>query len=112
MSQFLQSGPSAYKQSWGESIIVIPGSGNLSKIKQAQGLNEGRYNSVYKEQIITRGKTMEIWEVMYDEMKQKEGMLYNVANSVSYVTSTLSYLRVAQAAVQATQIYGALTKRL
>ena len=41
MSQFLQSGTSAYKQPRGESIIVIPGSENLSKKKQAQGVNEG-----------------------------------------------------------------------
>ena len=49
MSQFLQSGPSAYGQSRDELIIVIPGPENLSKIKQAQGVNEGRYNSLYEE---------------------------------------------------------------
>ena len=59
---------------------MIPGSENLSKIKQAQGVNEGQCNSVYEGHIITHGETMEIGEVMCDEMKQKEGMLYNVAN--------------------------------
>ena len=80
MSQFLQSGTSAYEQSRGESIIVIPGSENLPRKKQAQGVNEGQCNSVYNEQIITRGETMEVGEVMCDEMEQKEDILYNVPN--------------------------------
>ena len=32
----------------------------------------GQCNSVYNEQIITRGETMEVGEVMCDEMEQKE----------------------------------------
>ena len=59
---------------------MIPGPENLSKIKQAQGVNEGRCNSLYEGQILTRGETMKIGEVICDETKWKEGMLYNTTN--------------------------------
>ncbi|KAL7532996.1 hypothetical protein ACHAXR_004981 [Thalassiosira sp. AJA248-18] len=80
MAQFLQSGPSSYERHRGDSLVVLPSADRLSKIKQQQDVREGACPSLYEEQIITRGCRLEMGEIMCDEMKIKENILYTVSN--------------------------------
>ena len=80
MAQYLPSGPSSYERDRGDLIVVIPSADRLSKIKQQQDVREGTCISIYEEQIITRRSELELGEIMCDEMKIKENILYNVSN--------------------------------
>ena len=80
MNRMLVSGRSSYEQERESSVVVIPGSEKLTKLKQKQEVKEGRCASLYEDQMLLRESELEFGEVMCDEMKEKEAVLYNVAN--------------------------------
>ena len=77
MNQYLQSGSSKYDQWQDDNVIVMPSSVNLVKKKQSQKIRVGDCVVMYEKQLLIREWAEEIGELMCDEMKLKEDILFN-----------------------------------
>ena len=78
MNQFLLSGKSKYDQNQDDNVIVMPSSGKLMEKKQAQGIVVGDCIVMYEKQLLIHKWKEEIGELMCDEMKLQEDILFNI----------------------------------
>ena len=91
MNLYLQSGTSAYDQMQADSVIIMPRSSTLAKLKQAQKIRAGDCPVMYEKRMLTREFREEIGELICDEMKLKQDVVMNV-NSDTVIGFTEDFI--------------------
>ena len=78
MNLYLQSGKSVYDQIQADSVIIMPRSSTLAKLKQAQKIRPGNCPVMYEKRMLTREFWEEIGELICNEIKLKQDVVINV----------------------------------
>ena len=78
MNLYLQSGTSVYKRIQADSVIIMPRSSTLAKLKQAQTIRPGDCPVMYEQRMLIHEFREEMGELICDEMKLKQDVVMNV----------------------------------